>query len=178
MSKAIKSAAAASDNVPEPAPVLPLDRSVGYQIRQTHRLIQRALAVRIEAHGVTLGMWYFLRVLWCEDGLTQRELSERVGTMEPTTMSAIQLMERSGFVLRVRNSDDKRKINVYLTEKGRALEKELLPAGIDVVEVATRSFTSRELEIFLSLLFEMQKNVQEDLAISLLSGRPDLGDDT
>ncbi len=93
-------------------------------------------------------------------------------------MSAIQLMERSGFVLRVRNSDDKRKINVYLTEKGRALEKELLPAGIDVVEVATRSFTSRELEIFLSLLFEMQKNVQEDLAISLLSGRPDLGDDT
>ena len=177
MSEAIKSPAPAGDEIPDSGPVLPLERSVGYQIRQTHRLIQRALAVRIEAHEVTLGMWYFLRVLWGGDGLTQRELSERVGTMEPTTMSAIQLMERKGLVLRVRNSDDKRKINVYLTEKGRALEKELLPAGIDVVGVATRSFTSRELEIFLSLLFEMQKNLQEDLVAFLFSERSDLGGD-
>lgn len=173
MSKTKKSPAI-SDGTPDGVPVLPLDRSVGYQIRQTHRLMQRALSVRIEAHEVTLGMWYFLRVLWKEDGLTQRELSDRVGAMEPTTMSAIQTMERKGFVLRSRNSDDKRKINVYLTEKGRALEKELLPAGIDVVDVATRSFTSRELEMFLSLLVEIQNNILEDLGASQFGERTEL----
>jgi DNA-binding MarR family transcriptional regulator len=156
---------------------LPLERSVGYQIRRTHRLVQRALQVRIEAHGVTLGMWYFLRALWDEDGLTQRELSRRVGTMEPTTMSAIALMEKSGFVERRRNEEDRRKINVYLTERGRALERELLPAGIAVVDIATQTFTSRELEMFLGLLREIQKNLSEDLEKhNHLDDEQDLGD--
>jgi DNA-binding MarR family transcriptional regulator len=166
-----------ADDTPDAMPELPFDRSVGYQVRQTHRMVQRALQLRIEAHGVTLGMWYFLRALWDEDGLTQRELSARVGTMEPTTMSAIALMERSGFVQRTRNAEDRRKINVHLTDRGRALEKELLPAGIAVVETATRTFTSRELQMFLSLLHEMQKNLREDLQKhSHPNDEPDPGD--
>jgi DNA-binding MarR family transcriptional regulator len=173
----MKNPAPISEERPDTMPELPLDRSVGYQIRRTHRMVQRALQVRIEPHGVTLGMWYFLRALWEEDGLTQRELSARVGTMEPTTMSAIALMERSGFVQRTRNADDRRKVNIYLTDRGRALEKELLPAGIAVVETATRTFTPRELQIFLSLLSEIQKNLHEDMAAySPLNGQDDLGD--
>ncbi|HTH98132.1 MAG TPA: MarR family winged helix-turn-helix transcriptional regulator [Stellaceae bacterium] len=145
-----------------PKPVLLFDRSVGYQIRTTHRMVQRALQARIEPHGVTPGMWYFLRVLWDEDGLTQRELSRRVGTMEPTTMSAIQAMENAGFVRRERNAADRRKINIYLTPAGRALETQLLPSGIDVVESATKGFSQREIDLLLSLLGAIQKNLLED----------------
>src|ERR671912_2557274 len=72
----------------------PLEASIGYQLRATNRLIQRLLQSRIAPYGVTLGMWYFLRALWEEDGLTQSELSQRVGTMDPTTLSAIAGMER------------------------------------------------------------------------------------
>ena len=53
---------------------LPLEKSVGYQVRMTDRALQRYLHAKIGPHGVTLGMWY-LRILWREDGLTQRELS-------------------------------------------------------------------------------------------------------
>lgn len=38
---------------------LPFEESVGYQIRATHRVLQ----LKIEPYGVTIGMWYFLRVL-------------------------------------------------------------------------------------------------------------------
>ena len=38
---------------------LPFAESIGYQIRATHRLLQRFLQVKIEPHGITLGMWYF-----------------------------------------------------------------------------------------------------------------------
>lgn len=144
-------------------PSLPLDRSVGYQIRLTHRLIQRALQARIERHGVTLGMWYYLRVLWDDDGLTQRELSRRIGTMEPTTLSAIAAMEQEGLVRRERNAADRRKINIFLTEKGRDLETLLLPAGIDVVELATRAFSAREIDTLLGMLHAMQHELQDDL---------------
>src|SRR5262245_2034298 len=56
----------------------PLDLSVGYQVRTTHRTLQRYLQSKIEPHGVTLGMWYFLRVLWQQDGVTQSDLSRSI----------------------------------------------------------------------------------------------------
>ena len=62
-----------------------------------------SLEKRISPHGVTRGQWYFLRVLWEEDGLSQRELSVRVGMMEPTTVIALRSMEKAGLVRRARS---------------------------------------------------------------------------
>lgn len=137
----------------------PLDLSVGYQIRMTHRMLQRYLQIRIEPYGVTLGMWYFLRALWEEDGLTQSELSRRIGTMEPTTLTAIQTMQRSGLVKRVRNKDDKRKLHVYLTPKANELKRQLLPIAREVVERATGNFAAADTRKLLSLLGAIQMNL-------------------
>ncbi|MDF2373014.1 MAG: MarR family transcriptional regulator [Rhizobiaceae bacterium] len=149
---------------------LPFDESVGYQIRLTSRLIQRSLQHKIEPHGVTLGMWYFLRALWHEDGMTQRELSLVVGTMEPTTLTAIKSMEKSGLVHRVNNEDDRRKINIYLTERGKALRAELMPLAKEVVDSSVRGFSDRER----STLLEYLKVIQDNL----LAGAADSDDST
>ena len=141
---------------------LPFEQSVGYQIRLTHRIVQRYLQAKIEPHGVTLGMWYFLRTLWSEDGLTQRELSHRIGIMEPSTLTAILAMERSGLVTRVRNTDDRRKVNIWLTPKGRALQATLLPLAIEVVRTATRGFSQDEVARFLGMLAAVQSNLSLD----------------
>lgn len=145
------------------AELLPFDQSLGYQIRITHLLTQKLLQLNIEPHGVTLGMWYYLRALWDEDGLTQRELSARVGTMEPTTLSALATLERAGFVKRVRNRTDKRKINVRLTPEGRSLKQTMLPIARGVVEVAKTSMSPREVEMFLALLLQVQGNIREEI---------------
>ena len=137
----------------------PLESSVGYQLRTTNRLIQRLLQTKIESYGITLGMWYFLRALWEEDGLTQSELSQRIGTMEPTTLTAIAGMERSGLVTRQRNTQDRRKINVYLTQRGRDLAADSIPLAIKVVETAVKGFSQREVDLLLALLIEMQRNI-------------------
>ena len=79
----------------------PPESSVGYLLRDTHRAFSRILQASIAPWGVTMGMWYFLRALWDEDGLTQRELSRRVGMMEPTTVSALNHMERRGLIERI-----------------------------------------------------------------------------
>src|SRR5487761_1827056 len=105
----------------------PAEQSVGHQVRWTHRALQRALEGRIRPYGITLGMWYFLRALWEEDGLSQRELSARAGTAEPTTVTALHAMERRGLVARVQNRKDRRKSNIFLTKSARALRNRLLP---------------------------------------------------
>ena len=139
---------------------LPLARSVGYQVRMTHRALQRYLQIKIKPHGVTLGTWYFLRALWHEDGLTQRELSRRTGTREPTTMTAILAMEANGLVKRVRNDADRRKQNVFLTAKGQRLKSKLLPLAREVVNTATAGFPEREVESFLGFLSAVQRNLE------------------
>jgi len=141
-----------------------MTESIGYQIRATHRLLQRFLQVKIEPHGITLGMWYFLRALWNEDGLTQRELSNRVGTMEPTTLSAILIMEREGLVRRVRNKTDRRKWHIHLTPKGRALKGKLLPLAREVVETAVQNLSRGEVGQLLKGLAEVQKSLTATLA--------------
>lgn len=152
-----------------PGPKLPLDASVGCQVRITHRLIQRALQARISRHGVTLGVWYFLRVLWQENGIIQGELSNRIGTMEPTTMSAIMAVERAGIMHRVRNAQDRRKINIFLTDRGRSLEALLLLAGIAVVGTAVQGIPAAKVSRLLGLLGTMQRNLDAALA----AGDPD-----
>jgi MarR family transcriptional regulator, organic hydroperoxide resistance regulator len=147
------------------APVadLPFAESIGYQVRTTHRLLQRLLQFKIGPHGITLGMWYFLRALWHEDGLTQRELSVRVGTMEPTTLSAILIMERKGLVRRARNKTDRRKWHIHLTPKGRALKSRLLPLAREVVDTAVQNLSRSEVTQLLKGLAEVQKSVEATL---------------
>jgi DNA-binding MarR family transcriptional regulator len=143
---------------------LPFAESVGYQIRATHRTLQRFLQLKIEPHGVSLGMWYFLRALWHEDGLTQRELSRRVGTMEPTTLSAILNMEKKGLVRRAQNKKDRRKWHVHLTAKGRALKAELIPLARDVVDTAVQSLSRKEIRQLMDGLAEIQNNLHATIS--------------
>jgi DNA-binding MarR family transcriptional regulator len=137
----------------------PPESSVGYLLRDTHRAFSRILQSRIAPWGVTMGMWFFLRALWDEDGLTQRELSRRVGMMEPTTVSALNHMERRGLIERRRNVQDRRKVNVFLTRQGRALEKKLLPFAVEVNQVALSAITHDEAEVLRGLFRRMKESL-------------------
>jgi DNA-binding MarR family transcriptional regulator len=142
-----------------PAIAFPPEQSVGYLMRETHRAFMRELQARIAPQGVTQGMWFFLRVLWEEDGLTQRELSQRVRMMEPTTVTALNNMEKRGLVLRVRNPDDRRKVNIFLTERGRRLRARLLPHAVATNQVALTGLGETEVEQLRAILRRMKRNL-------------------
>jgi DNA-binding MarR family transcriptional regulator len=131
---------------------LPLEDSLGFQVRDLNRLMQRALAQRIAPAGVAPGAWYFLRVLWEEDGLTQRELATRIGMQEPTAVIALRGMEEAGWITRIRSAEDRRKVHVHLTPAGRALREALLPEAKAVIGRATQDMTAEEVASLLALL--------------------------
>jgi MarR family transcriptional regulator, organic hydroperoxide resistance regulator len=104
----------------------------------------RALSPRLAAHGVPFGHWTFLRILWGRDGLTQRELSEEAGVMEPSTFAAIRAMEKSGYVKRRRLGENRKNVYVHLTPKGRALKRKLVPLAEEVNEIGLAGIGRRE----------------------------------
>ena len=133
--------------------------SIGYLTRIAFRAFSRALEVRTSPHGVSSGQWRFLRVLWREDGLTQRELSRRVGMREPTTVIALKSLERSGFVTRQKSVEDRRKAHVFLTPEARALEAVLLPAVAEVNAIALAGLTDAEIAVLRKALSQVGRNL-------------------
>jgi DNA-binding MarR family transcriptional regulator len=136
-----------------------LGGSLGYLVRDANRAFQRLLERRIGPHGVTRGQWYFLRVLWEEDGLSQRELSARVGMMEPTTVIALRGMEKSGLVRRARSADDRRVTRVHLTSKARKLRDRLLKLSQGVNDQGADGIDAAELEQFRRVIARMTENL-------------------
>lgn len=136
--------------------------SIGYLTRIAFRAFSRALEGRTAPHGVSSGQWRFLRVLWREDGLTQRELSARVGMREPTTVIALKSLERSGFVTRQKSLEDRRKAYVFLTPAARALEAVLLPAVSEVNAVALAGLTDNEIKVLRKALSVVGRNLAAD----------------
>ena len=137
----------------------PLAESSGFLVRDANRAFQRLLERRIAPYGVARGQWYFLRVLWSEDGLSQRELSARVGTMEPTTVIALRSMEKSGLIRRVRSRDDKRRSQVWLTPKAQRLRDELLALARSITDAAEHGISRADLALFRRVIRQMTVNL-------------------
>jgi DNA-binding MarR family transcriptional regulator len=84
--------------------------------------------------------------------------------MEPTTLSAILIMEKKGLVRRARNQDDRRKWHIHLTPKGRALKTRVLPLAREVVDTAVQNLSRGEVKQLLKGLAEVQKSLHATLA--------------
>lgn len=146
------------------------ENSIGYLARIVFRSFSRLLERGTLKHDVSAGQWRFLRQLWREDGITQRELSERVGMREPTTVVALKGLEKAGFITRKKTSDDRRKTFIHLTPPAKKLELILAPMNAEVHEVATRGMTDAEVETLQLLMRRVIDNLADETAkLSVLS---------
>lgn len=140
---------------------VPNDR-LAHLIRDTERAFRRALQIRLAPHGVPFGHWAFLRILWESDGLTQRELSERAGVMEPTTFAAMKAMEELGYVSRRHLPNNRKNVHVFLTDAGRQLKEHLVPLAEETNQVSTAGLSTHDLAITRKVLLAMIANLAED----------------
>ena len=140
---------------------VPEDR-LAHLVKDATRALVRALQVRLAAHGVSFGHWTFLRILWEQDGLTQRELSAQAGVMEPTTFAAVRAMEALGYVERRRRAENRKNVYVHLTARGRALRKKLVPLAEDVNRVAVAGLERTEVARLRRALLAVIENLARD----------------
>jgi MarR family transcriptional regulator, organic hydroperoxide resistance regulator len=144
---------------------VPNDR-LAHLVKDATRALVRALQMRLADHSVSFGHWTFLRILWEADGMTQRDLSEQAGVMEPTTFSAVQAMERLGYVVRRRRGGDRKRIFIYLTPKGRRLRDKLVPLAEDVNRIAVRRIRPADITRTRKVLLSIIENLARDEQIA------------
>lgn len=142
-----------------PGKLPPAEDSIGFLVWDAKRVLTQVFSARIARHGLSYGLWPFMRALAAENGLTQRELSERVHMKGPTTVAAINRLERKGMVKRVRSKTDGRKINVYLTDKGRKVLDRVAPDIDQVNRQALAKVSGKDQEAFRRMLRRFRNNL-------------------
>ena len=140
------------------------DDRLAHLVKDATRALVRALQVRLARHGVPFGQWAFLRILWECDGLTQRALSREAGVMDPTTHAALAVMEREGYVVRRHPPGNRRDIHVFLTPRGRALERKLVPLALEVNAIAVRGVARTDVTATRRALLAILANLAQDEA--------------
>jgi MarR family transcriptional regulator, organic hydroperoxide resistance regulator len=145
---------------------VPNDR-MAHLVKDATRALVRSLQTRLVQHEVSFGHWTFLRILWERDGLTQRELSREAGVMEPTTFAALRAMESRGYIVRRQLAGNRRKVHIFLTARGRALKRTLVPLAAAVNRVAVRGVTSADIAATRRTLMTMLVNLAREELQSL-----------
>ena len=142
---------------------VPHDR-FAHLVKDATRALVRALQRRLAPYGVPFGHWAFLRILWESDGLTQRELSREAGVMEPTTFGALKAMESRGYIARRQLPGNRRKTHIFLTSKGRELERKLVPLAKEVNRIAVRGIPLRDIAATRRTLVAVLESLARDEA--------------
>jgi DNA-binding MarR family transcriptional regulator len=140
----------------------PWSDSIAYLLRSSYRVFARALQERIQSERIPIGSWPFLRHLWQQDGITQRELTTAVGLMQPNTNAALKQLTRRGWVKQSRDKDDKRKIRIHLTPEGRELFHRAFPLALQARAQALSDFSGKEIATLCSFLKRITKNLDTE----------------
>jgi MarR family transcriptional regulator for hemolysin len=131
-------------------------------------LLAKALRARFEARlaeaGASFPAWAVLSCAIAEEGLSQRELAERMGIEGATLTKHLDRLEAEGLIARQRDSDDRRIVRVSPTSAARRLHTRMaaVAAGLDADLVA--GLSPDEVGGLRRLLAHLMTNLEESHA--------------
>lgn len=126
------------------------------------RLLERMLAAKgIDAFNGPQGRILF--VLWQEDGVPISKLSHQTGLAMTSLTSMLDRMEASGLIRRERNSRDRRKVLIYLTDEARSLEGDYNEVSNEMNAIFYEGFDEEEAERLDDSLNRVLNNIERHL---------------
>lgn len=141
-------------------------RRGGFLIGKIHQLAGRILNKKLKKQKVAeinQAQGRLLFILWQHDNIAIQELAERAALSKSTLTSMLDRMEEAGFLIRVPNQEDRRKILIQLTPKAdqvNALYTELIQ---EMATLFYDGFTEAEIddcEMYLERIFSNLLKIQ------------------
>lgn len=128
-------------------------------LAQICRLKHARVQALLEALGLYEGQPAMLHTLWEQEGLTHTELARRLRVQPATITKMITRMEKTGFVERRPDPEDRRASRVYLTEAGRDVQAEVRQIWRTLEQEAFGSFSPEERILLRRFLVQIRENL-------------------
>ncbi|WP_174733184.1 MarR family winged helix-turn-helix transcriptional regulator [Mesobacillus harenae] len=125
---------------------------ISFQMRRDYSESLRAL-------NLYVGQDNLLSRLWLGDGVTQMQLCEHLKCEPPTVTNMVKSLEQNGFIYRQRDKQDARVMRIYLTDKGKELEKPVESIWKQQREKLLHSILPEERLFLRDLMKRMERNL-------------------
>jgi DNA-binding MarR family transcriptional regulator len=112
-------------------PETTLRSHLGYLLAEAEQAVHRGLAESLGAEGVTVEQWRILRALSDGYGHSMGDLAAAVLMPHPTLTKAVDRLIEGALVYRRQDDVDRRRVAVYLADRGRDLVRRLDEQAIE-----------------------------------------------
>lgn len=133
---------------------------IGYWIRLIYRGMTNSHDQRLAKYGLTTSQFGILVQLWKNDGITQKELQEKLEVRPATLTGIIDGLVSKGWVRRVCDNCDARFKRLYVTESSLAIKDDCMNTIYDMEKMLTKDLSPDELSQLLALLKKLHKNIE------------------
>ena len=104
--------------MPNPFESLRLGNQLCFAIYAADHAFTAAYKPLLDPLGLTYPQYLVLLVLWEEEGLSVKEIGQRLHLDSGTLTPVLKRLEKAGFVRRRRDDQDERQVRIELTDKG------------------------------------------------------------
>ena len=143
---------------------MPFDKqnSAGFLVNHMARLFAEQLQQRIRPLGIVTGQFPILLELWEKDGVTQRELLEKLNIEQATLANTLTRMERDGLVRRTKHPTDARAQQIWLSEKATSIKNDAYQAALETNAEALAILSAQERKELLVLMRKVIESMRPE----------------
>ena len=146
---------------PDPCTELELDHQLCFALYSTSLMMTKVYKPLLKELGLTYPQYLAMLVLWQEDGITVGTLSKRLLTDPGSLTPLLKRLESEQLLIRKRSHQDERVVELFLTQKGRALREQARHIPSCIVNASEKSVdTLTQLKEDLAQLRESLQKLQ------------------
>ncbi|UVI28299.1 MarR family winged helix-turn-helix transcriptional regulator [Paenibacillus spongiae] len=138
-----------------------LDKYIGVLVHRADLKLSNYYQKTVNPFDITIDQWEILVVLWDHEGITQKELAERLYKDQTNVARMLFKLENKGFIQRQIHETDRRALRVYLTDKGHAVKDDILEISIQAYQRTIAGLTEEEVDQFRRTLSIIHDNVKD-----------------
>ena len=138
-------------------------RPIGFLVKQINNVFEKELNERLKDIGITSSQCAVLDYLFhtSKEEVSQRDVEKNLNLKNPTVTGILRRLDEKGYILCVPNAHDKRKKNIYLTEKAYDMQRRMEADRRKLDRELTRGLTKREVEALRKNLEKLLYNIAE-----------------
>lgn len=142
-----------------------MKNNAGFMIGQIKQIQARVFEVLLKENGLSDfngAQGRILYVLWQEDGLMMKEISNRTSLAKTTLTSMLRRMKDQGFIYYEQSEKDNRQTLIFLAKKARDLFNDYQNVSEQMKEIFYRNLSDLEIDLLEGLLERIKNNLQEE----------------
>ena len=122
-----------------------LKECINFLLTTAQHNVFQLLSVKLAGYDVTPSQYGVLSCLWGRTHATPKQIAETLCLETSTISGVLDRMQKKDLIDRVTNKEDRREVQVIITEKGKALEGPISRIIDDVNAEVLKDFKQEEI---------------------------------